>query len=147
MTERLSTAQHSDFLNEGMAARSSILAWRVSWTEEPSELQSKESDVTEWAGAAVIVWKDKDSFNKNNSPSLQNGVHSMREMYSLKELDARGLFIYFKESNICSPAGQRYLPPRTPSQTELTDQRSFWQHCAKIVNIFELQLSYYRCVP
>ena len=25
---------------EGMAAHSSILAWRISWTEEPSELQS-----------------------------------------------------------------------------------------------------------
>ena len=47
MTERLSTAQQSDFLNEGMAAHSNILTWRVSCTEEPSGLQSKESDVTE----------------------------------------------------------------------------------------------------
>ena len=30
-------------LEEGMAAHSSIIAWRLSWTEEPGELQSMES--------------------------------------------------------------------------------------------------------
>ena len=29
-----------DTLEEGMAAHSSILAWRILWTEEPSGLQS-----------------------------------------------------------------------------------------------------------
>ena len=29
-----------DPLEEGMATPSSVLAWRVSWTEEPGELQS-----------------------------------------------------------------------------------------------------------
>ena len=36
-------------LEEGMATHSSILAWRISWTEKPSGLQSmvsKESDTT-----------------------------------------------------------------------------------------------------
>ena len=28
------------FLEEGMATHSSILAWRISWTEEPGELWS-----------------------------------------------------------------------------------------------------------
>ena len=32
-----------DPLEEEMAAHSSILAWRVPWTEEPSGLQSMES--------------------------------------------------------------------------------------------------------
>ena len=32
---------------EGMATHSSILAWRIPWTEEPGGLQSKESDMTE----------------------------------------------------------------------------------------------------
>ena len=32
-----------DPLKEEMAAHSSILAWRVPWTEEPSGLQSMES--------------------------------------------------------------------------------------------------------
>ena len=38
-------------LEEGMATHSSTLAWRISWTEKPSGLQSmesqKESDTTE----------------------------------------------------------------------------------------------------
>jgi len=29
-----------DPLEKGMAAHSSILVWRISWTEEPGELQS-----------------------------------------------------------------------------------------------------------
>ena len=32
-----------DFLEEGMATHNSILAWRVSWTEQPGGLQSIES--------------------------------------------------------------------------------------------------------
>ena len=39
-----------DSLAEGMATHSSILAWRIPWTEEPGELQSKgckESDANE----------------------------------------------------------------------------------------------------
>ena len=39
-----------DHLEEEMATRSSILAWRIPWTEEPGGLQSvgcKESDMTE----------------------------------------------------------------------------------------------------
>ena len=38
-----------DPLEEGMATHSSILAWRIPWTEEPSGLQTrgcKESDMT-----------------------------------------------------------------------------------------------------
>ena len=29
-----------DLLEEGMATHSSILAWKIPWTEEPSRLQS-----------------------------------------------------------------------------------------------------------
>ena len=39
-----------DPLEEGMATNSSILAWKIPWTEEPGGLQSmghKESDTTE----------------------------------------------------------------------------------------------------
>ena len=32
-----------DFLDKGMATHSSILAWRISWTEEPGGLQSMRS--------------------------------------------------------------------------------------------------------
>ena len=33
-----------DPLEQGMATHSSILAWRIPWTEEPGRLQSMESD-------------------------------------------------------------------------------------------------------
>ena len=36
-----------DPLEKGMAIHSSILAWRIPWTEKPGRLQSKELDVTE----------------------------------------------------------------------------------------------------
>ena len=32
-----------DHLEKGMATHSSILAWRIPWTEEPGELESMES--------------------------------------------------------------------------------------------------------
>ena len=35
-----------DPLEEGMATHSSVLAWRIPWTEEPGGLQSTESDTT-----------------------------------------------------------------------------------------------------
>ena len=42
-----STLGWEDPLEEGMATHSSILVWRIPWTEDPGELQSmghKESD-------------------------------------------------------------------------------------------------------
>ena len=46
-----------DPLEEGMATHSSILAWRIPWTEEPGGLQSlghKELDMTEHAQGQSI---------------------------------------------------------------------------------------------
>ena len=43
-------ASREDLLEEGMVTHSSILAWKIQWTEEPSRLQSHEStksDTTE----------------------------------------------------------------------------------------------------
>ena len=37
---QLQSLGKEDALEEGMAAHSSILAWRIPWTEEPSGLQS-----------------------------------------------------------------------------------------------------------
>ena len=37
-----------DSLEEGMATHSSILAWRILWTEEPGGLQSMESQSQTW---------------------------------------------------------------------------------------------------
>ena len=35
-----------DFLEKGLTAHSSILAWRILWTEEPGGCSGKESDTT-----------------------------------------------------------------------------------------------------
>ena len=40
---RVQSQGWEDPLEEGMATHSSILAWRIPWTEEPGGLQSKES--------------------------------------------------------------------------------------------------------
>ena len=37
---RFSSLDQEDPLEEGMATHSSILAWRIPWTEEPGRLQS-----------------------------------------------------------------------------------------------------------
>ena len=47
---QVQSLSHRDPLEEEMATHSSILAWRIPWTEEPGTLQSmgcKESDTTE----------------------------------------------------------------------------------------------------
>ena len=47
-----------DPLEMGMATHSSILAWRISWTEEPGGLQSmghKESDTTKRLGSSSSI--------------------------------------------------------------------------------------------
>ena len=39
--------EDQDPMEVEMATHSSILAWKIPWTEEPGRLQSKESDMTE----------------------------------------------------------------------------------------------------
>ena len=39
---RVRSLGREDALEEGMATRSSILAWKIPWTEEPGGLQSRE---------------------------------------------------------------------------------------------------------
>ena len=40
---RVQSLGQEDPLEKGMATHSSILAWRISWTEEPDRLQSMKS--------------------------------------------------------------------------------------------------------
>ena len=54
--EALDICMHKDPLGEGMATHSSVLAWRIPWTEEPGGLQSTRSkrvvhDRSDLAGA------------------------------------------------------------------------------------------------
>ena len=39
---RVRSLGQEDPLEEGMATHSSMLAWRISWTKEPGELQARE---------------------------------------------------------------------------------------------------------
>ena len=51
-----------DPLEEGMATHSSILTWRIPWTEEPGALQfmgCKELDTTEQLSTHTDAWKVK----------------------------------------------------------------------------------------
>ena len=41
---RVPSLGQEDLLEKGLAVHSNILAWRISWTEEPDELQSMESE-------------------------------------------------------------------------------------------------------
>ena len=50
----ISSLVQEDSLEEGMAIQSSILAWRIPWTEEPSRLQSMESETQ----VPSLNWKD-----------------------------------------------------------------------------------------
>ena len=48
-----------DPLEKGMATHSSVLAWRIPWTEEPSRLSpwdSKESDSTEQLSLSLFMY-------------------------------------------------------------------------------------------
>ena len=50
-----------DSLEKGMATHSSILSWRIPWTEEPSGLHPcghKESDTTEWLTLSLSLCKN-----------------------------------------------------------------------------------------
>ena len=40
---QIQSLHQEDPLEKGLATHSSILAWRIPWTEEPGELQSMES--------------------------------------------------------------------------------------------------------
>ena len=42
----LQSLEKEDSLEMGMTTHSSILAWRIPWTEEPSRLQSMKLDVS-----------------------------------------------------------------------------------------------------
>ena len=60
-TQVLSLGQ-GDILEKGMATHSSILAWRIPWTEKPGSLQSRGSQriVHEWAtNNFTFIWEDQ----------------------------------------------------------------------------------------
>ena len=59
---RVRSLGQEDPLEEGMAAHSSILAWRIPWTEEPGGLQSMGSQRVTYATSTTICICIADSF-------------------------------------------------------------------------------------
>ena len=77
-----------DLLEKRMATHSSILAWKIPWTEEPGGLQSmglKESDTTEWLNTNTDLKK-----RKNNLKSVQRHRRPQIAKAILKEKNGGG---------------------------------------------------------
>ena len=86
-----------DPLGEGMATHSSILAWKIPWTEEPGGLQSKESHrvVHDRSNLALMqALESENYFVRANGFSLCGLWHYVgRQHRGLEELDsAVGLY-------------------------------------------------------
>ena len=62
---QVQSLSQEDPLEKEMATHSSILAWRIPWTEKPGGLQSmgrKESDMTEPLTTFTFLQVEKDSY-------------------------------------------------------------------------------------
>ena len=91
---RVQSLSWKDTLEEKMATQSSILAWKMLWTEEPGGLQSmgshKESDTTEATEhtqpvGRVSFWADKKhprSGGSDDFPAWQ--IHYRQRLSTLK---------------------------------------------------------------
>ena len=89
-----------DSLEEGMATHSNVLAWRISWTEEPSRLQSMRSQRGrhDWSNLAhthvphlppwpqikavivtqhKLVWNSPNTFHSNVALSIANSWYPL----------------------------------------------------------------------
>ena len=114
-----------DSLEKGMATHSSILAWRIPWTEEPGRLQSMGSQKVrhDWA-----------TFTFTCCPEAGAGSSSRHLLQHLPQLSkqphprshppqgspqpgtewGRGLETQLFEASMGHSAGHHSLPPRSP---------------------------------
>ena len=77
-----------DLLEEDMATHSSILAWRILWTEEPGGLQfmgSQESDMIEATEHSHTHPKDKTMVCKGHSNLGRPGVLRFMESQRVRQ--------------------------------------------------------------
>ena len=81
-----------DALEEGMATHSSILAWRIPWTEEPGRLQfmGQQRDTTEETQQAhtqqQVFWKESDKV-KTRSLNIYVKAAAFRYLETLETMD------------------------------------------------------------
>ena len=72
----------------GMATHSSILAWRILWTEEPGELQSMGSQKVKHDGATntrILQRRKKYNFGFHVERRVERRKHERRELSWSKE--------------------------------------------------------------
>ena len=63
-----------DPLEEEMATHSSILAWKIPWTEEPSKLQSLRSNMTEWMSTYCMLICCSSSSSPETAPPVKENI-------------------------------------------------------------------------
>ena len=95
-----------DLLEKEMATHSSILAWRIPWTEELGGLQStgrKESDTTEWLHFTrrIKEWAYRDN---NTITAIKNTLEGINSRISeageqISELENKMVEITYEEQN------------------------------------------------
>ena len=91
-----------DPLKKGMAVHSSILSWRISWTEEPGELQS--------------IWSQRATELNWSKYSVQ--IHSTRPQLLMPYFLISGVTKALSDLHLCAgswryPRGLPFPPPLT----------------------------------
>ena len=116
-----------DPLEKEMATHSSILTWRVPWTEEPvgyySPLGRKESDTTEW----LILSEQKEQqqqkrliFVHLSSPKLSQSICAMRSTKMHQESNWVKLALFISELRVGgkrSSSNMMATPPKLAGGT------------------------------
>ena len=78
-----------DPLDKGLATYSSILVWRIPWTEDLGVLQSmdhKESDMTEWLTLSLTIYTSKNAHHQKNLQTINAGkVDKKKPSYTVFE--------------------------------------------------------------
>ena len=82
-----------DPLEKRMATHSSILAWRIPWTEEPGRLQSmgrKKSDTTEWLSLSLWWCKVRFVITQHYCPAKSWPLSKTRRMKRKRRWHVKG---------------------------------------------------------
>ena len=82
--ERFQSLGRQDALEKGMATHSSILDWRIPWTEEPGRLPSTESQ--SWTRLKQLSMKHfKRNLNKGLRQKIYKCCQSMKNIHPPKD--------------------------------------------------------------
>ena len=79
----ISSLDWEDPLEEVMATHSSIVAWKIEWTEEPGRLQSMESERV-WHDLLTNSYADDTTLMEENKEKLKSFLIKVKEEESEK---------------------------------------------------------------